>query len=424
MDLLNDEHEPLLHDDTLIDCSVKDQVELCRAKLEAGSDPNSANRVGQTALHVAAIWGSLGVARLLIKAGANVEARNELGGVTPLMFAAQRGQAAFAKMLLESGANRNTKDESGRVAYMFATDDELRELLGGPSGKLIAAVRGGKVAEVAEVVRSYPHLLVCEDGEGNTAMTVAIQQDKWEVAHWLASQADASRYVNQRGAAGDAPLHLAARAGRLELLNALLKAGAEPDLKSRRLNEYTRGNYDRLDPDSGKKVAVSSEHRTALFECAERGDVAVARALIESGCDLDATDGDGCTALYEAVDGDEREFCELLLAAGASPDIGNADIGKDNTLLAWAASRRRLDLVELFLKHGADPNKPGKSGLYPLHMAARSGDKAILVELLAKGADPTRTCVTFKGCPGATARQMVEKNPQAVANGCLEVVPG
>lgn len=69
-------------------------------------------------------------------------------------------------------------------------------------------------------------------------------------------------------------------------------------------------------------------------------------------------------------------------------------------------------------------NTEGKSGLYPLHMAARSGDKAILVELLAKGADPTRTCVTFKGCPGATARQMVEKNPQAVANGCLEVVPG
>jgi ankyrin repeat protein len=112
-----------------------------------------------------------------------------------------------------------------------------------------------------------------------------------------------------------------------------------------------------------------------------------------------------------------------LLSAGASPDIGNADIGRDNTLLAWAASRRRLDHVQLLLKHGADPNRPGKSGMFPLHMAARCAGKAVLEVLLAKGADPTNRCCTHKGGEGVTACEVVERNCQAVAAGCLDVLP-
>ena len=137
---------------------------------------------------------------------------------------------------------------------------------------------------------------------------------------------------------------------------------------------------------------------------------------------MDAVDGDGCSALYVAIEEDGGDgMCELLLAAGASPDLGNADIGRDNTLLAWAASRRRFDLVELLLKHGADPNTPGKSGMYPLHMAARAADKAIIEALLAQGADPAKKW--FHSGPGVTARQMAEKNPRAVAAGCLSVMP-
>ena len=148
--------------------------------------------------------------------------------------------------------------------------------------------------------------------------------------------------------------------------------------------------------------------------------------LIDGGCDVDMTDGDWCTALYTAMVsgdcGEEDGVSEMLLAAGASPDIGNADIGNDNTLLALAASRRSLGHVDQLLKHGADPNRPGKSGMYPLHMAARCGGKAVMETLLKNGADPTRTCHTHSACLGVTARQVVEKNQQAVAAGCLDVL--
>ena len=44
-----------------------------------GTDPSFANSVGQTALHVAVLWGNVDAAQFLVDAGADVNKRNELG---------------------------------------------------------------------------------------------------------------------------------------------------------------------------------------------------------------------------------------------------------------------------------------------------------------------------------------------------------
>ena len=45
------------------------------------------NAIGQSGLHVAAIWGNLEVALMLIDAGADINAQNQFG-VTPLISSA------------------------------------------------------------------------------------------------------------------------------------------------------------------------------------------------------------------------------------------------------------------------------------------------------------------------------------------------
>ena len=422
-------------DDSLLQCAVQEREnrgagEIARAKLAAGSDPNSCNRAGQTALHVAAIWGSMGVGRALIEAGANVNSRNNINGGTPLMMAAGRNQMEFACMLLENGADPMIKDQGGSVAYQNADDPELRELLGGPSATMVNAVREGDLEKVQNIAKAQPDLMIAKDGSGNTPLAIAIENRYWDMALWFINHSVAELLVNQPGAnaggnqGSEYPLHLAIRAEQADLVDALLKAGANPDLKSIRSGEYSRGNFDRLDAKTGAKEAVTPEHRAPLFLCVESGDIELAQLLLNGGCDVNTTDGDGCTPLYCALEEEQEEMAEALLAAGASVDVGNADIGLDNTLLGWASSLRRLDHVQLLLKHGADPNKSGKSGMYPLHIAARAGGKAVLEALLARGANPTNTCRTHKGCPGVTARQVVEKNQRAVAAGCLEVFQG
>lgn len=57
--------------------------------------------------------GRISDARRLLEAGAEVDARSEAVGVTPLMAAAQRGDAPMARLLLEAGADPNAASRNG-----------------------------------------------------------------------------------------------------------------------------------------------------------------------------------------------------------------------------------------------------------------------------------------------------------------------
>eukprot|EP00448_Togula_jolla_P022277 CAMPEP_0170586568 /NCGR_PEP_ID=MMETSP0224-20130122/9814_1 /TAXON_ID=285029 /ORGANISM="Togula jolla, Strain CCCM 725" /LENGTH=195 /DNA_ID=CAMNT_0010910123 /DNA_START=11 /DNA_END=598 /DNA_ORIENTATION=- len=73
--------------------------------LELGEDPNSKDDFDLTALHMASKKNHLEVAALLIKLGAEVNARSRLRGETPLHYAAKYGHSEIALLLLEGGAD-------------------------------------------------------------------------------------------------------------------------------------------------------------------------------------------------------------------------------------------------------------------------------------------------------------------------------
>ncbi|GAC1326798.1 MAG: hypothetical protein NVSMB25_26300 [Thermoleophilaceae bacterium] len=89
---------------------------------------------GFTALHLVAFFsGDLRIARLLIDAGADPEARSRNGmAVTPLGSAAARSRTAIARLLLEAGADVESVQNGGYAPLHSAAaagDDELVDLL-------------------------------------------------------------------------------------------------------------------------------------------------------------------------------------------------------------------------------------------------------------------------------------------------------
>ena len=66
---------------------------------------NAAEGDGLTALHIAAEQGDSQIARLLIGARANVEAKTRLGEYTPLHLAAEGAHVSVVRVLLEAGAD-------------------------------------------------------------------------------------------------------------------------------------------------------------------------------------------------------------------------------------------------------------------------------------------------------------------------------
>lgn len=99
--------------------SSSHNIVVLKALLEAGANPNAAEQSTDiTVLDYVAIHGHVDEAELLIAANANVNARDNLFGETPLHFAmdccnAAAGNYHMARFLIAHGADVNAKDVNG-----------------------------------------------------------------------------------------------------------------------------------------------------------------------------------------------------------------------------------------------------------------------------------------------------------------------
>jgi len=90
--------------------------------LRKGVNVNARNALGQTPLHRAASGGRADVAEMLIKRGADVNAREGWLAQTPLHWAAISGHADVVKLLLENDADPSIKDKNGKTALDVARE--------------------------------------------------------------------------------------------------------------------------------------------------------------------------------------------------------------------------------------------------------------------------------------------------------------
>ena len=74
---------------------------------------------GDTALHLAALWGDVRGVQLLLDAGAFIDEQNELGR-SPLYYAILEGHDSVAEYLLESGADPDQSTELGFTPRLIA----------------------------------------------------------------------------------------------------------------------------------------------------------------------------------------------------------------------------------------------------------------------------------------------------------------
>src|SRR5664279_3897169 len=93
--------------------------------LEAGADVTASTSNGYTALMLVGDppgyrVTSSQIARTLLAAGADVNARNTFNGATALMIAACHQDFGVVQVLLDAGAEVVAQDKSGRTAYTYA----------------------------------------------------------------------------------------------------------------------------------------------------------------------------------------------------------------------------------------------------------------------------------------------------------------
>ncbi|XP_037306293.2 ankyrin repeat domain-containing protein 27 isoform X2 [Pungitius pungitius] len=189
--------------------------------LQAGAlGVNSCNGGGFTPLHVAALHGHCALAALLIRHGANVNARTNQSA-TPLHLASQNSHVQVVRFLLECNAKLNKKDHYGNTALIHAC------LCGSPEA-------AGTLLQSDALVNAANH-------QGNTALHEAVRGGHQQLVELLLRGGASAGLRNKRQRT---PLDCAYELGgkNTEILRALQKAsGLSPDAEPIKLLSVPKG---------------------------------------------------------------------------------------------------------------------------------------------------------------------------------------
>jgi ankyrin repeat protein len=115
--------------------------------------------------------------------------------------------------------------------------------------------------------------------------------------------------------------------------------------------------------------APGSEGNRALDIACLKGDVEVARLLLEHGARPELRNKTGATPLHDAALSGNKEVIEVLLMHGA--DVNAIDSESRSTPLHYAAEFDRLDAAVALVRHGADMTLKNANGLTALEVARK-----------------------------------------------------
>ena len=374
--------------------------------LGAGADVKARDQLGHNALLLAVrsvpargIHSNPPIVRSLIAAGSDV---NVTGGFayrrwTALMYAAAAGDDEVAGMLLGASAVTDVADKDGFTALMLAARQGhapvVRRLLDAGAGTELrdqaarrTALDWADAEGRAEVVKLLAQAGASTAGLQDVALIDAVTRGQLdEVRRVLAAGARA----DARNSRGESALFIAAGRASPEIVGALLDAGATVNFRHTTygtpLREATmRGHVENVRRllAAGADPNAPRESPLALAALAARLDLV--EMLLAAQADVNAGSGG---PLREACRGRDVGVVKRLLAAGARPNLRS---DSSTTALIQAALIGNAQMVKVLLAAGADPNQADDIDATPLTVAAGLGNDEVVRMLLAAGAEPNR----------------------------------
>ncbi|XP_016355246.1 ankyrin-2b isoform X1 [Sinocyclocheilus anshuiensis] len=331
---------------------------------------------GFTPLHIAAHYGNVNVATLLLNRGAAVDftARN---GITPLHVASKRGNTNMVHLLLDRGAQIDAKTRDGLTPLHCAArsgHDTAVELLLERGAPMLARTKNGlsplHMAAQGDHVECVKHLLQHKAPVDDvtldylTALHVAAHCGHYRVTKLLL---DKRANPNARALNGFTPLHIACKKNRVKVMELLIKYGAFIQ-------------------------AITESGLTPIHVAAFMGHLNIVLLLLQNGASPDVSNIRGETALHMAARAGQMEVVRCLLRNGAMVD---ARAREDQTPLHIASRLGKTEIVQLLLQHMAHPDAATINGYTPLHIAAREGHLDVTSVLLEAGA--SHSLATKKG---------------------------
>ena len=391
-------------DQNLLAAALANDLEGACENLRRGADVNAEKRVArgvmETALIVAASYGRMELARLLIRNGAEVNlggehSRWQKDRITPLMAASGLGRLAMAEFLISQGAEIDAVDTRGR-------------------GALYEAAHSGRWA-IVEMLLARGADANLQEGWGETPLYGALVG--WDGYGQEGYAAETLNWVRERGATRN-PDGIASW---VKVINALLAGGADANLQRTTHNWAGPGRAAALDyaarlgHSEFARILREADGKCFVEAGPLCGDEMVTVELSASGWGLFYAQSSGrggsmffeqgevmrgATVVFTAAPSEGNYLLEWSGdCAAVAADVGDASLAAEKYCALVA--EKDLKTGAVFAAAPVGLSCPG--GSLPdggrtqaelnreLRLAARGGDAAAVCEWLRRGADADDT---------------------------------
>jgi len=363
---------------------------LVQLLLDTGANVNAPSENGETPVYIACSKGLESIAKKMLECGAKVDGNSSKK--LPLTVACENKHVSVVQLLLTNGANPNAKEEDTKDRYRCSLP-------------LHIAADDGNVELVELLLKHYAKAEVT-DTQGNTALHHAVENyhsratsSSYSEKVVLSSKAKSvvdillenNADVNIANSSGETPLHKAASRALLDVTSNMLQVyRGNPNKGSLDKNPLIAACLQQnvelvdtllkhgADPNLASKIFDSDSKRSyPLFAAADKGNIDITRLLLNAGANVNAMNDEGKSILcltaenlfssgyYDSSEKASKitSTIRLLLQHGANVNMVMPD---GRTILSLAVTalgdvQRRgdwyktvvIELLQLMVKHGA-----------------------------------------------------------------------
>ena len=355
-------------------------------------------QTGISYIHTAAWWNDDELLQHILQFKLDINFPDAKGR-TALMVAAQKGHVTLFEKLLKLGANVNLESDNGVTALGFALHFKHKVIL--------------------ERCIEFGANLNFTDFEGNTLLHKACKQGGLsEVATIDQHGVD----VNHRNSAGLTPLMISCQQGKLDVVKYLVTRGSDVHAKSKEymtafeyafltdceeIVEYMRVKSKELSSEQGTNLIFASKvqdlqllsnlllqgENPNIKDPAQRWcsllhiaifvrNLDMVKLLLHHGANVNETDIENRTPLFEACLMGDEVIVSFLLECGANTNIRDE---QEHSPLMCACQCGSIVIVKMLLQNGALQSFKDKTGLSALGHATKRGHRDIVKLFLEIG---------------------------------------
>ena len=348
---------------SIADAVMRGDTSQVRLLLRQGADVNAAQSDGMTALHWAATRGDAVLTKMLVAAGARVDAFTRNGNYTPLHLAAKSGRGAALKVLLAAGADvKAATTTGGATALHFAAAD-------GDAETVTALLDKGAPVDIRELAWSQTPLMWAASYNRVKALEALIKGG---------ANIEATSKIEDIGARERADrAMLTARARRVAAIKAAeaplttpgAPGGAAFVAKSiATADSSARGGRGGAGVPTAPVAAKAESGPLVGGTQGQPGDTSrSATGFNNRGPSYGELIGNkgGLTPLLFAVREGNTESVVALIKAGAT--INHVSDGDKTSPLLMATINGRFDMAKMLMEKGADVKLLSEAGASPLY---------------------------------------------------------